>query len=421
MKPETTMISVKVKPWITAMLMLMAPVLANAQKEKIPKEIMVRGKVEFRTPDPAGNKIWLMKQGASGKEVAVDSCMLNADNTFSFKLRQDHPGIYEVDVMHWDRAPFWSDADVSVQFRGYDTAKMHMKIPHYDYVEGSMDNAFVNLYEQLGSLDYLRMIDEYNEVYYADQAKATDSAWSHYLHTRKRYDSLNTDFHQRVQVLVNAFKNRPVVIYAIRGMAGTEDHGKYDSAMALLDNLARKYPWLSEASEIKANITRNRELARKLKPGEPMPAVSYPDALGTLQGLEKYKGKYLLIDFWASWCGPCRQAIPKVKALYRQFHEKGFDVVSISIDTDKNAWKKAMKEEDMPWEQLLSDNKDTTMEAFQFSGIPTLYVVDKEGKIVTKYSGYGPDTEAAIKSLLENGTVSTRAAEGKKSIPMTSF
>lgn len=398
--------------------MMIMPMRAGAQSDQLAKEITVKGKVQFRTPEPEQNKIWLMKQGASGKSVAVDSCMLNADNTFSFRLQQDHPGIYEVDVMHWDRAPFWSDADVSIQFRGYDTARMKMKIPHYDYVDGSMDNAFVNLYEQLGSLDYLRMIDEYNEVYYADQAKPTDSAWSHYLHTRPRYDSMNVDYHRRVQVLVNSFKNRPVVIYAIKGMAGTEDHDKYDSAMAMLDNLIRLYPWLTEAGEIKADIIKNRELARRLQPGQPLPTIAYPDDKGKLQGLEKYKGKYLLIDFWASWCGPCRQAIPKVKSLYQQYHDKGFDVVSISIDTDKGAWKKAMKEENMPWEQLLTENKDTTMEVFQFGGVPTLYVVDKEGKIVTRFLGYSPEAEAAIKSLLEKGTIGDHA---KKSIPMSSF
>lgn len=420
MKPEKTEILVKSKVWMVAMLLLSLPVWAFAQKEKVAKEIIVRGQVEFKTPKAADNKIWLMKQMANGKEVAVDSCMLKEDNTFSFRLRQDHPGIYGVDVMHWDMASFWSDADVSISFRGYDTAKMHMKIPHYNYVEGSMDNAFVNLYEQIGSLDYLRMIDEYNESYYADQAKSTDSAWSHYLHNTKRYDSLNKDFHQREEVLVRAFKNRPVVIYAVRGMSGNESHEKYDAALSMLDNLIQRYPWLSEASEIKANIIKNREQAKKLQPGEPMPTVSYPDAMGALQGLEKYKGKYLLIDFWASWCGPCRQAIPKVKDLYQQYHEKGFDVVSISIDTDSSAWRKAMKEEDMPWMQLLTPNKDTTMEAFQFSGVPTFYMVDREGKIITKFLGYGPDTEAAIKSILENG-VSAHPAGATKSIPMTSF
>ena len=144
----------------------------------MPKTITVTGSIQFI--DPKGNnKIWLYKEKMYGKEQAVDSVTVSEQNKhFTFKLRQDHPGIYHIDALQWDRAYFWSDADVNVNMRGYDTGRYHMKIPHYNFVEGSMDNNFINLYEQINQLDYLRMVDEYNEEYYANEYKKTDSAWT---------------------------------------------------------------------------------------------------------------------------------------------------------------------------------------------------------------------------------------------------
>ncbi|MGH2645027.1 MAG: TlpA family protein disulfide reductase, partial [Chitinophagaceae bacterium] len=380
--------------------------------------IIVKGSVEF--VDPKGsNKIWLYKDEVSGKDKAIDSVTVNEDHkSFRLMLHQNHPGIYHIDAMHWDEADFWSDANVSVQMRGYDTARYKMKIPHYNFVEGSMDNNFINLYNQIGDLSYLRMIDEYNEQYYAKKHKDIDSAWITYLTTTPRYDSLSKDYQERYDVLMRVYKDRPVLLYALRGGIGPESSKEYNHTLSLLDGLIKRYPWLTEAKQAKKAIITNREMASKVKPGMPLPAISYPDVHGTVQGLEKYKGKYLLIDFWASWCGPCRQAIPKVKELYEKYHPSELNVVSISIDASKKAWEKAMEEEKMPWEQLLSPNETATMKQFQFSGIPTMYLVDPEGKIVKTFAGYGPDTEATIKSVLKNKIMAP--SEGR-AIPAASF
>jgi peroxiredoxin len=253
--------------------------------------------------------------------------------------------------------------------------------------------------------------------------KTGDSAWANYWDGRKRYNPLREDNQMREDVLMKVYKNRPVLIYALRSAGSPHDTTQYASTLRQLDHLLKLYPWLTEAQNLKTTIIKNRAQMMKLQPGQPAPSISYPDHLGKLQGLEKYKGKYLLVDFWASWCGPCRQAIPKVKELYSAYKDRGFEVVSISIDTDKNAWRKAMADEAMPWEQLLSDNKDKTMEMYQFSGIPTLYLIDRDGKIVTKFTGYGPDAEKEIKNVIEKGLAGKPEAEKKviKAMGMTSM
>ncbi|MEO9022874.1 MAG: TlpA disulfide reductase family protein [Ginsengibacter sp.] len=403
----------------SALMIALCPAITRAQKATFPKNITVKGTVQFISPQ-GPNKIWLFKDEMKGKAKAIDSATVTEQNkSFTFHIQQDHPGIYSIDALHWDNASFWSDANVNVNMRGYDTAKIHMKIPHYNFVEGSMDNNFINLFEQIEQLGYLRFVDEYNLEYYAKEHKATDSAWITYLNTKHRYDSLNADLKMRKEVLMKVYKNRPVLLYALRGNIGPDDKDKYDEVMQSLNNLTKRYPWLTEAKQAEQTIITNMAMAAKVQSGNPVPSISYPDPNGKMHGLETYKGKYLLIDFWASWCGPCRAAIPKVKELYSEYKNKGLDVLSISIDDDKGAWRKAMKEENMPWEQLLSPDKDKTMKQFQFSGIPTMYLIDPDGKIIKSYVGYSPETEAGIKLILKNKTMAP--ATTRKSIPMASF
>lgn len=89
---------------------------------------------------------------------------------------------------------------------------------------------------------------------------------------------------------------------------------------------------------------------------------------------------YVLLDFWASWCGPCRRFVPKVKDLAKKYEAKGLKVVSLSIDTDKKAWLKAVEEERMPWPNLLDETGIS--KAFGVTAIPSIFLIDPQGKIV---------------------------------------
>ncbi|TPG36156.1 TlpA disulfide reductase family protein [Flavobacterium pectinovorum] len=109
--------------------------------------------------------------------------------------------------------------------------------------------------------------------------------------------------------------------------------------------------------------------------------------------------KYILIDFWASWCAPCRKEIPNLKTAYTNYSEKGFEVLSISIDRDEKAWQKALVQENMQWPNLHDDDK--VSKAFNVKTIPATYLVDSKGVIISD-DLRGPALEEKLKELLKS-------------------
>lgn len=120
--------------------------------------------------------------------------------------------------------------------------------------------------------------------------------------------------------------------------------------------------------------------------GQPMLNFTQNDTEGKPVDFASFKGKYVLVDFWASWCGPCRAENPNVLKAYQTYKEKNFTVVGISLDDKSENWKKAIKDDGMPWTQL-SDLKGWKNEVSQYygiNGIPSTLLVDPQGNIIAK-------------------------------------
>ena len=134
------------------------------------------------------------------------------------------------------------------------------------------------------------------------------------------------------------------------------------------------------------NAKRQLKALEKRMPGKMFTDLTMNDTGGKARKLSEWcgKGNYVLIDFWASWCGPCRQEMPNVVANYEKYHSKGFEIVGVSFDNNGEAWKNAIKTLNMNWPNI-SDLKGWKSEgaaAYGINSIPSNVLLDGEGKIV---------------------------------------
>ncbi|HHT52772.1 MAG TPA: TlpA family protein disulfide reductase [Bacteroidales bacterium] len=136
--------------------------------------------------------------------------------------------------------------------------------------------------------------------------------------------------------------------------------------------------------------------------GSMAPDLAFPDPDGKIIKLSDLRGKVVLLDFWAAWCRPCRMENPNVVKAYHQYKDKGFDVYSVSLDRDKNAWLKAIQDDGLVWPSHVSDLKHWSSEAAAIYGvrsIPATFLIGKDGRIVAK-NLRGDALVNALKQLL---------------------
>jgi peroxiredoxin len=139
----------------------------------------------------------------------------------------------------------------------------------------------------------------------------------------------------------------------------------------------------------------------QVKYGDMAPEIALPSASGDTLKLSSLKGKVVLLDFWASWCGPCRISNKELVKIYPKYKQKGFEILSVSLDNDKDDWLKAVKKDKLSWLQVNEPGQFDAKVAQRWDifAIPTSYLIDKTGKLVAM-DLVGKNLEKALKELL---------------------
>lgn len=202
---------------------------------------------------------------------------------------------------------------------------------------------------------------------------------------------------ENAKQLIEKNPNSPVCLSALQVISPKEDMATFKSVAKSLEtvmgnsgylaNLNKTIVQIEEQAKMEALQREQQEaMAAKLAIGKEAPEIALNDPNGQLQKLSDLKGKYVLIDFWASWCKPCRRENPNVVRLYNKYKNKGFEVFSVSLDRNEQAWKNAIMADNLTWTHV-SDLKFWNSAAAQLYGvnaIPKTFLLDKEGKILAK-------------------------------------
>lgn len=140
-----------------------------------------------------------------------------------------------------------------------------------------------------------------------------------------------------------------------------------------------------------------------IRVGTTPPEIELPSPEGKFYKLSDLKGKIVLLDFWASWCGPCRRTNPELVRIYNKYKDRNFTVFSVSLDRTAQAWKQAIFKDNLTWEYHVSDLQywnSVAAKAYNVSSIPNTFLIDQEGKIAAVNLIPGPQLEQAIDQLL---------------------
>ena len=174
----------------------------------------------------------------------------------------------------------------------------------------------------------------------------------------------------------------------------------YDTFMEVYQNFS---PEIKNSEEGKV-MAEKLKYFNQSKVGSLAPTFTLKDSNEKTVSLDDFKGKYVLIDFWASWCGPCREELPYVKELYKRYHQQGFEIISITKDEKSDLWKKAItKEKIESWTHFsLLENQSTIDKEYFVNGIPHKLLIDKNGIIIGKWKGSGENNKHDLQHLLKS-------------------
>jgi thiol-disulfide isomerase/thioredoxin len=245
-------------------------------------------------------------------------------------------------------------------------------------ISGSALNDLYREYKQ-GRTDYTerrsQLSDAFHSKYY-DKNNVTPMAYV--VKELARQDSAKAATCAFLKDFIMRNSDNLAGVVALDESLGTFDNPTIESLVAAISDKMK-------ATTQGQTMLEHANVIKRTAQGATFADVTLMDADGRDHQLSEYlgKGNYTLLEFWASWCGPCRGSIPHLKQLYGLYHPQGFDIVSVSMDTDNKAWHKALGEEQMKWTQLIcKDGFGQVAKTYNFNGIPYCVLIGPKGEIV---------------------------------------
>lgn len=326
----------------------------------------------------------ILSRFTESRPVVVDTLELKSDGKFDYNLDVDVPTFYELNLFGQRSvrlALFKEDVQLAYDFSD----------PESLAITGSKDSQEMQKIDGLIS-SYQEKVNNLNEAYYEAMSSNDTEAIK-----KIQADALLLEDDQAKQVkdVINSMGDSFASLAAIGLLNSKNEFQFLDS---LVTELNEKYPETKMIIQLKQQLDEMRALSM----GQVAPEIELPNPEGQMVKLSDFRGKYVMIDFWAGWCKPCREENPNVVRLYNQYKDQGFEVFGVSLDRTREAWVDAIFEDGLTWTQV-SDLKyfnSVAAETYQVNAIPATYLIDPDGKIIGK-DLRGPSLESKLKEIFE--------------------
>ncbi len=381
-------------------LILLIISITNVSFGRAPKKVEISGIIE----NAAGKTLYL-NAFINNAPVIIDSVTIKKNGKFKLAVNVVKPDFYSIGFSKQDYALLVLDGVNTGEVINFNADGL--KIMETYSISGSKDSEVVKTLV-LHLSNHSKWKTEY-----AKGLKDPEFTPLQKAETKRKLDSLDQNFIVKRDQFINNNYKSIAVLTAMGYLNPQKDLALYKK---IEEGLAESVPNTSYHLAVKAQVkqieTQNenrkkealeRERLEQLSAiGSIAPELNFPSPNGKVITIESLRGNYVLIDFWASWCRPCRAENPNVVKLYNEYKDKGFTVFSVSLDRDKNRWLGAIKQDNLYWPNHVSDLKQWKSEAvktYGFTGIPFTVLIDKEGKIIAK-NLRGPALENKIKELL---------------------
>lgn len=197
---------------------------------------------------------------------------------------------------------------------------------------------------------------------------------------QKKWDEANKE---GIEVKKKYVQQHPTSYFSLKALAGmTESKAEVSELKNLYNSLSANLRNSGQGQQ----VAREIEIMRTTSPGVQAPSINLPDINGKQVSLADFKGKYVLLDFWASWCKPCRAENPNLVKTYNANHSKGFEILGISLDEEnsKDKWLDAIKQDGLTWPQAndLKGGRGEAVQSYGIKTIPSNFLIGPDGKIV---------------------------------------
>lgn len=321
---------------------------------------------------------------ATGEKILKDSSAIAADGKYSMKITATEQGVY----------------DLRLQNEGYQFATIINDAPgitlnadfskQYDFYNVSGSAASKSIQDFLAKISEMQRekFDYYKQVDSIRKNNGDSSLAGNQLD--KSRDIMNRMKAYAYQEIGKA-NSAPlgfILLASYQGMARDPNYMMDiftdEELIGLLNDMLNKFPGRNDLAGIKNSI--EADLSKKGWVGKEAPEISLPDTEGKMVSLSSFRGKYVLVDFWASWCGPCRRENPNVVEAFNRFKNKNFTILGVSLDQNKEAWKKAIAADNLKWTHIsdLKQWESVVVPVYKISGIPFNVLIDPQGKVVAE-------------------------------------